>query len=86
MSVLDKLAEDYVPSAEVRNRILEQGHNQSLKRGPGRPPILPPSTNASVRLPNDILASVDALIGKHGKTRADVIRVLVEAGLRALET
>lgn len=48
-------------------------------RRPGRPPKH--RVQAGVRLPSDLLAEVDAVATRQGRSRADVIEDYVRAGL-----
>lgn len=58
--------------------MMSHGEIEALKRGPGRPEIGPA---IQVRLPEDLLAAVDARADAEGVSRAEMVRMLLAEAL-----
>lgn len=75
----DDEARDWLIRSEVNDQAVERFFGElEPERRPGRPAT---GTRVEVRLPDEILASVDTRAEADGITRAALIRRLVEAGL-----
>jgi len=78
---------EFISETEAREWLLAQGHDEAAKRyfgpieeerGPGRPEIGPA---IQVRLPEDLLAAVDARADAEGVSRAEMVRMLLAEAL-----
>lgn len=78
---------EFISDARAREWLLKNGHDEAVERyfgeiederGPGRPEIGPA---IQVRLPEDLLARVDAYAGEQRISRAEAVRRLLESAL-----
>lgn len=80
---------EFITDEQARDWLIRDGDDDIVEkwfgelepeRGPGRPEVGKP---INVRLGDELLGRVDAWAEKLGKSRADILRELVEAGLAA---
>jgi hypothetical protein len=81
----------FVTDGSARDWLLANGHDTAVeehfgpiepKRGPGRPPIGRP---VQVRLPAGLLTRLDAWADRNGPSRAEAVRILLDAALISAE-
>ena len=81
VSATDYIDDDpstYTPEEFATACMVAHGEIEALKRGPGRPEI---GVRVEVRLPEDLLAAVDARAEDDGVSRAEMVRVLLGEAL-----